>query len=145
MGPVVDLGSGQAPRYFDVLGGLRIADARVMDFLSLDFPPASFDAVYAMNCLLHVPSADLPAVLQKLNALVRPGGLCFLGQYGGSGAEGYAEQDSHDPPRFFAFRTDPEVQGFARMFFEIIDFHVVGEGPDRFQSLTVRRAAGRVS
>jgi SAM-dependent methyltransferase len=40
-------------------------DARVMDFMSLDFPPGSFDAVYAMNCILHVPNADLPAVLDR--------------------------------------------------------------------------------
>src|ERR1700722_3394098 len=38
-------------------------DARVMDFAGLDFPDASFDAVHAMNCLLHVPNAELPAVL----------------------------------------------------------------------------------
>lgn len=35
-------------------------DAHVMDFLHLDFPAGSFDAVYALNCLLHVPNADLP-------------------------------------------------------------------------------------
>ncbi len=33
-------------------------EAYVMDFLNLDFVPASFDAVYALNCLLHVPGAD---------------------------------------------------------------------------------------
>src|SRR5436305_11462127 len=37
--------------------------AYVMDFLHLTFPPASFDAVYALNCLLHVPKTDLPRVL----------------------------------------------------------------------------------
>jgi len=31
-------------------------DARVADFLGLGVPPASFDAVYALNCLLHVPT-----------------------------------------------------------------------------------------
>jgi SAM-dependent methyltransferase len=35
-------------------------DARVMDVLHLDFAARSFDAVYALNCLLHVPNADLP-------------------------------------------------------------------------------------
>ena len=28
--------------------------AYMMDFLSLDFPPGVFDAIYALNCLLHV-------------------------------------------------------------------------------------------
>src|SRR5690348_11795635 len=31
-------------------------EAHVMDFLHLDFPDGSFDAVFAMNCLLHVPN-----------------------------------------------------------------------------------------
>src|SRR5690349_17975872 len=44
-------------------------DAYEMDFLNLDFPPASFDALYALNCLLHVPSKDLPAVLENLRKL----------------------------------------------------------------------------
>ncbi|WJH32257.1 class I SAM-dependent methyltransferase [Paenibacillus sp. CC-CFT747] len=30
-------------------------DARIMDFYRLDFAKATFDAVYALNCLLHVP------------------------------------------------------------------------------------------
>ena len=34
-------------------------EAYVMDFLHLDFAPASFDAVYALNCLLHVPGATV--------------------------------------------------------------------------------------
>ena len=37
-------------------------DGRVMDVAQLDFPPDSFDAVYTLNCLLHVPNARLPAV-----------------------------------------------------------------------------------
>src|SRR4051812_16607551 len=41
-------------------------DARVMDFLHLDFAADSFDAVHAMNCLLHVPNVDLPVVLATI-------------------------------------------------------------------------------
>ena len=56
-------------------------DARVMDFSQLDFPPESFDAVHAMNRLLHVPNAELPAVLNSIARVLRPGGLFFLGVY----------------------------------------------------------------
>ncbi len=63
-------------------------DAHVMDFLGLDFPAASFDAIYAFNCLLHVSSADFPAVLKIIERLLKPGGVFFLGQHGG------AESDS---------------------------------------------------
>jgi SAM-dependent methyltransferase len=117
-------------------------DARVMDFSQPDFPPESFDAIYAMNCLLHVPNAELPAVLASIARVLRPGGLFFLGVYGGSEAseEGPAESDDHVPARFFSWRTDDQIAQFASVSFDIVDFHVVQPGSEyRFQSLTLRR------
>jgi SAM-dependent methyltransferase len=115
--------------------------ARVMDFSEPVFAAGSFDAVYAMNCLLHVPNAELPAVLEKIRDLMRPGGLFFMGVYGGTGEEGALADDNHTPPRFFSWRTDEQVQALARQCFEMVDFHVVQHGPDRhrFQALTMRR------
>ncbi|MGR6913645.1 class I SAM-dependent methyltransferase [[Actinomadura] parvosata] len=116
-------------------------DAHVMDFLGLAFEAGSFDAVYAMNCLLHVPDGDLPTVLGAIRTVLRPGGLFFLGVYGGGSVrgEGLFEKDDHTPPRFFSFRSDERLQEFAREFFEIVDFHAVGADESRFQSLTLRR------
>ena len=117
-------------------------DARVMDFGQLGFPPESFDAVHAMNCLLHVPNAELRAVLAGIARVLRPGGLFFLGVYGGTGEEGPAASDDHVPARFFSWRTDEQILQFASQSFEIIDFHVVQSGTQhRFQSLTLRREA----
>jgi SAM-dependent methyltransferase len=120
-------------------------DARVMDFLHLDFPPESFDAVYAFNCLLHVPDADLPAVLRAVHGVVRPGGLFFVGVYGSDEPhEGPLEHDHHDPPRFFSWRTDEQLQRYAREVFDVVDFHVLGPAGPHFQSLTLRRPMSRV-
>jgi SAM-dependent methyltransferase len=117
----------------------RGIDARVMDFRRPDLPPESFDAVYALNCLLHVPNTDLPDVLSAIHVLLRPTGLFFLGVYGGAQEEGIAEHDWHDPPRFFSFRSDEQIQRFAAPYFEIVDFHVVDTERIHFQSLTLRR------
>lgn len=117
-----------------------------MDFMRLDFPPATFDAVYALNCLLHVPDADLPAVLSSVYRLIRPGGLFFMGVYGvaDGGGEGIAEWDDSDPPRFFAWRSDEQIQHYVvDAGFIITDFHVRLGGPDRFQSLTLTRPIDR--
>ncbi|HCT76345.1 MAG TPA: SAM-dependent methyltransferase [Micromonosporaceae bacterium] len=114
-------------------------EAHVMDSLSLDFAPGSFDAAYALNCLLHVPNADLPSVLRGIATVLAPGGLFFLGVYGGGGSEGIAEQDSYDPPRFFSWRTDEQIQQFALRDFDILDFHVIEQDDICFQSLTLRR------
>jgi SAM-dependent methyltransferase len=116
-------------------------DARVMDFSHLEFPAESFDAVHAMNCLLHVPNAELPAVLVSIARVLRPGGLFFLGVYGNeSPEEGPAESDDHVPARFFSWRTDEQIVQFASEFFDVVDFHVAQAGTQyRFQSLTLRR------
>jgi len=119
-------------------------EAHVMDFLHLDFPAGSFDAVFAMNCLLHVPNRDLPAVLTAVRAILRPGGTFFVGVYGGDeSAEGPLDDDKHDPPRFFSWRTDEQLLGFAAdARFAVEDFHSVDTGRGfRFQSLTMRRPA----
>jgi SAM-dependent methyltransferase len=119
-------------------------DARVMDFSKPDAGLGPFDALYAMNCLLHVPNAELPAVLESLRRLLRPGGLFYLGAHGGSGEEGPLADDEHIPPRFFSFRTDEQILQFTRASFEVEDFHSVLVGSDgyRFQSLTLRRPHG---
>jgi SAM-dependent methyltransferase len=111
----------------------------VMDFSQLDFPAESFDAVHAMNCLLHVPDAELPAVLAGIAKVLRPGGLFFLGVYGGSAEFDTVTCDDHVPPRYFAWRTDEHIVRFASEAFDVVDFHVQQDGTDhRFQSLTLR-------
>ncbi len=117
-------------------------EAHVMDFLHLDFPAGSFDAVFALNCLLHVPNHDLPAVLAAIRAIVAPGGLVFVGVYGGNeSAEGPNDDDFHVPPRFFSWRTDELLLSFATdARFDVVDFHPVDVGRGyRFQSLTLHR------
>lgn len=114
-------------------------DAHVMDFANLAFAPASFDALYARNCLLHVPHADFPAILAKLHALLKPHGLFYLGQYGGVDQEGVWEMDHYEPKRFFARFTDAQILAIAQEQYELLEFRPidVGEGSGHFQSLVL--------
>jgi SAM-dependent methyltransferase len=109
------------------------------DFLHLGFEPASFDAVYAMNCLVHVPNADLPEVLRAVRTVLKPGGLFYVGVWGGVSQEGIFDEDKQRPKRFFALRTDAELFRFARESFEIIDFHVTAFEDKHLQSLALVR------
>ena len=116
-------------------------DARVMDFLSLDFPPASFDAVFALNCLLHVPAADLPRVLAAIHRLLPPGGLFFYGVYGGYTFEGTWPDDHHEPPRHFTFYPDDELRRLVSGLFDEVSFRAIpveGETDSHFQELILR-------
>lgn len=97
-------------------------EAYEMDFLNLNFEDAQFDAVHALNCLLHVPKTDLPAVLSAINRVLKPSGLFFLGVYGGFESEGTWEEDHHTPKRFFSFYTDDQLLEIVTNTFLIQDF-----------------------
>jgi len=120
----------------------RGLNAYVMDFTQLAFPPASFDAVYALNCLLHVPKVDFPDILQNIHALLRPTGLFFLGQYGGVDQEGVWAGDHYEPKRFFARYLDEQIRALVSEVFEIIYFKRVlltDESTGHFQSMILRK------
>lgn len=120
-------------------------DAHVMDFLNLDFPNDTFDAVFAMNTLLHVPKANFQAVLESVQRVLKPSGLFYLGQYGGNDFEGVHKDDHYRPQRFFSHFTDDAIKTsvshvFALQYFEIITFDrlVNGQKSYNFQSLILR-------
>ena len=113
--------------------------AYVRDVLNLGFPERSFDAAYSVNTFLHVPNTHLPAALRAVRDVLRPGGLFFLGGYGGDAEEGVATDDRHEPGRFFSFRTDEQLLRHAAAEFEILDFHLYEGAEVRFQALTLVR------
>jgi SAM-dependent methyltransferase len=59
------------------------------DFLALDLPPARFDGIFANASLFHVPSRELPRVLQQLHAALRPEGVLFSSNPHGGNEEGW--------------------------------------------------------
>ena len=117
--------------------------AYVRDFLTLDFSPGSFDGVYALNCLLHVPKAHIDELLQIIAELLMPGGLFYYGVYGGKDHEGLFEEDTYSPKRFFSFHTDDRLKMLTEKYFTIVYFKAVTLEPERdihFQSMILRRA-----
>jgi SAM-dependent methyltransferase len=97
--------------------------AYTMDFLNLDFPTETFDCVFAMNCLLHVPLCDLPQVLSAIKELLLPNGLFYWGQYGGIEQEGVFDEDHYTPKRFFSFLTDEQFIDQAARYFDLFSFN----------------------
>lgn len=120
--------------------------AQVMDFRELDFRPRSFQAVFSLNSLLHVPARQLPGVLKGIRRVLAPGGLFYWGQYGGYQFDGIWDEDQSEPQRYFRFERDEQIQAQARQFFQLLDFHtVLLEADDKlhFQALTLRKAVTR--
>ncbi len=100
-------------------------DARLMDMAEADFPDASFDAVYSMNSLLHIPKDEMPSLLGNINRILSPGGLFYIGIHGGRDHEGIWERDSYRPQRFFSFYSDAHLQQVVSAVFDVCWFKPV--------------------
>ncbi len=123
-------------------------DAHVVPFDLLDqhFQPNTFPAIYAVNCLLHVPKANIQSILQKIHTILAPNGLFYWGQYGGVNREGIWERDHYVPQRFFARYTDAQFQLLPQPLFTTEAFCLIPNQDDtsarsgnHFHSLTLRK------
>jgi len=119
-------------------------DAYEMDMADLRFPDASFDAVYALNCLLHISKDELEDVLTGIRRVLKPGGLFYMGVYGGVDSEGVWEKDEYEPKRFFAMYEDDAMREAVERVFEVRYFGVVKLSDTarqpHFQSMILRKA-----
>ena len=77
--------------------------AQVLDCYDLDEITECFDAVYTMNCLLHIPKRDFDRILHLISRRLNENGLMYLGIWGDQNFEGIWEQDKYAPKRFFSF------------------------------------------
>lgn len=117
-------------------------EAYEMNVLHLDFPAASFDAVYAMNSLLHVPKASIRAALQGIRRVLRLGGLFYWGVWGGEDTEGPWPEDSYEPRRFFSLYLDQQIIKLTAEYFDVMSFRRLepgSRGRTHFQSMILRR------
>jgi SAM-dependent methyltransferase len=95
-------------------GMLREARTRVRgrleraDLRALPFADGSFDAVWCMAALLHLPKAEAPVALAELHRVLRPGGLLAVTLKRGAG-EGLEPGLVGWPDRFFARYEAPEL------------------------------------
>ena len=88
-------------------------------FLALDLPAGHFDGVFANAVLFHIPSQELPRVLQELHAALKPGGVLFSSNPRGEGQEGWNGE------RYGTYYDWPSWQGHvvAAGFVELSHFY----------------------
>jgi len=116
-------------------------DAYVCDVVDLAALGKTFDAVFTMNSLLHVPRTQMIQVLKAIRDTLTQNGLFYWGQYGGEEWEGVREDDDYEPKRFFSFMEDEKITQLAEEIFLLEEFTPVYlEDADsfHFQSLILR-------
>ena len=114
----------------------------VMDACSLPIPDSSYDAVFSMNCLLHVPKSEFALAINEISRVLKPAGLFYLGIYGGNDIEEIYQQDTYEPPRFFSFWSDAALQDFLALVFKMLRFESIelDETDLHFQSLILQNS-----
>lgn len=95
--------------------------------LSLDLPPQGFDGIFANASLFHVPSRELPRVLNDLHTALRPAGILFISNPRGNG-EGWSGQ------RYGHFmEIDSSREFLVNAQFEILDHYYRPPGKPRHE------------
>lgn len=90
------------------------------NFLELNLPAERFDGIFANASLFHVPLQELPRVLRKLNAALKPGGVLFSSNPRGSNQEGWTGErygSFHDLESWSAYLIEAgfsEVEHYYR-------------------------------
>ena len=122
----------------------RGLNAKEIDLYDLAALGASFDAVYSLNVLLHVPRNDLEQVLGVIHDTLNPNGIFFYGVYGGVDEEKVTtDAKKMNLPRFFSRITDDALLKVVAPKFDVIKFETIDIGSDQpgfhFQALFLRK------
>lgn len=114
-------------------------DARVMDMERLDFPANTFDGVWAVTSLLHLPKKNVPAVIESVAGVLKDNGILYVCMKEGTG-EGL-EQDRHDSgtQRYFAYWRRDELKAVLEPRFGVYVDRLTPVGDRRFLELLVRK------
>lgn len=114
----VDL-SRQQLRHAVATGSLAI----VSTARSLPFPDDTFEALWTMSVLMHVPDTAIVDTLVELRRVLRPGALAAIGVWGGPDVEDRGDrQDRYDPPRLFSRRSDHRWQALLGRLGEVVEW-----------------------
>jgi SAM-dependent methyltransferase len=130
-----------SPRMIQLVKARGI-EGQVLDCRNLGRLGKHYDAVFSVNCLLHVPSSELADVLHSIRAIMRPDGIFVLGLWGGEDFEGVMEEDRYEPKRFFVFYSQRTLLAALAQCFQIEEYRRAGFGNGGFFHKVVLRAAG---
>jgi SAM-dependent methyltransferase len=82
------------------------------DMTTIELDPESFDAVVSLYAFNHIPRADLPGLIKRIGAWLRPDGY-LLATFGVSDSES-VQDDWLGVPMFFASHSIGSNRAFVR-------------------------------
>ncbi|MBM3234408.1 class I SAM-dependent methyltransferase [Candidatus Pacearchaeota archaeon] len=106
-------------------------NAFIMDIEDLKFEDNTFDGIWAVTSLLHIPKSKLPAVIDKLHKILKKNGILHVCVKEGIGEKIIKDEDKNTR-RFFAFWQEEEILKLFRGNFAIISSEKAGLGKTIF-------------
>jgi len=97
-------------------------DACLMDLEELTFADESFDGIWAVTSLLHVPKTNMPHVMQQLHRTLRPEGILYACVKQGEGEGLFADDADPETKRFFAYYQPDEFKQIFEPKFDTLQF-----------------------
>jgi cyclopropane fatty-acyl-phospholipid synthase-like methyltransferase len=118
--------------------------AKAIDLYNLTSLKRTFDGIFSMNVLLHVPKKHLNGVLTTISNTLNDNGIFFYGVYGGIDKEEiFTDKSKMGLPRFFSFLSDETLLNTVQSKFEVLDFQTIDIGSDKqnfhFQALFLKK------
>ncbi len=104
-------------------------NVRKMDFEQPLLWPNSFDGIWALAVLFHVPREKVPGVIEKWTKLLKPNGILFAGVREGQGEEYKPVGTMPEKKRFFTYFSEEEVKNYFFPKFDVVHGYV-HEGED---------------
>jgi SAM-dependent methyltransferase len=107
----------------------------------LPFPAASFDAVWTMSTLMHVPDSAIGVALAEVSRVLRSGGTAAIGVWGGPDVEDHSNDDVRQgrPPRLFSRRSSERWKSMLAVVGTVEEFETWGGDDDFFYQWAVVR------
>lgn len=98
------------------------------DIMSVDFPPAAFDAVVAFYAIIHLPRDEHPELLDRIHGWLKPGGY-FLATFARRAEEPYTEDDFYGAKMFWSNYGVGDYQDMlSSLGFRILESRTIGHG-----------------
>ncbi len=116
----------------------RGLNAEIMDIEDLQFSDETFDGIWSVTSLLHVPKSKIQEVVKMLHRILKSEGIIYICVKKGEG-ERLIQDNNLDSKRFFSFWNMEDLISIFKKGFEVIEYKENLVGHTIFLQLFLRK------